>query len=89
MVTGVQTCALPILLALACLSFCSGAEADTTIVNSYAELRDAVKNPVSLDIRLGAPSGCYMVAVGSPLASDLPSPASMISRIRGASLPLS
>ena len=45
---------IPGLLALACLSFCSGAEADTTIVNSYAELRDAVKNPVSLDIRLGA-----------------------------------
>ena len=45
---------IPGLLALACLSFCSGAEADTTIVNSYAELRDAVKNPVSLDIRLGS-----------------------------------
>ena len=45
---------IPGLLALACLSFYSGAEADTTIVNSYAELRDAVKNPVSLDIRLGA-----------------------------------
>ena len=44
----------PGLLALACLSFCAGAEADTTTVNNYAEMRDAVKNPASLDIRLGA-----------------------------------
>ena len=43
----------PGLLALACLSFCAGAEA-ATVVNDFATLRDAVQNPASLDIELGA-----------------------------------
>ena len=41
------------LLILACLLAAAGAEAATT-VNTFAELRDAVKNPDSLDIALGA-----------------------------------
>ena len=40
-------------LILACLSFCAGAEA-ATVVSDFATLRDAVKNPASLDIELGA-----------------------------------
>lgn len=40
-------------LLLARLLGCSGAEAATT-VGTFAELRDAVKNPASLDIALGA-----------------------------------
>ena len=43
----------PGLLALACLSFCAGGEA-ATVVNDFATLRDAVQNPASLDIELGA-----------------------------------
>lgn len=35
------------------LSFCAGAEA-ATVVSTFNELRDAVKNPDSLDIQLGA-----------------------------------
>ena len=40
-------------LLLACLLSCAGAEA-ATVVNDFPTLRDAVKNPASLDIELGA-----------------------------------
>ena len=54
------------LLALACLSFCAGAEA-ATVVNTFAELRDAVKNPDSLDIQLG---GDITITEAIPVSLD-------------------
>ncbi len=54
------------LLALACLSFCAGAEA-VTVVNDFATLRDAVKNPDSLDIQLG---GDITITAAIPVSLD-------------------
>lgn len=59
---------IPGLLGLACLSFCTGAEADTTTVNNEIELSDAVKNPASLDIRLG---GDILITASIPVSLDV------------------